>query len=83
MNLYKEKFHDTTDPAAVISRERRGPGELQGAALIPGSSCWTFMSSRLRVSLQLDSSGVMIMKNARTPLAESFYFRARGIVDSS
>ena len=35
MEFYKEKFHDSTDPAAVITHQRRGPGELQGHAVHP------------------------------------------------
>ncbi len=64
------------------TRERGGPGELQGAAVHPGkAAAASYMSSDFEPGLQLYSSGVMIMERCPDLLAESFYF-VRGIVDS-
>ena len=81
MNFYKEHWHDSTDPAARHTHQRRGPGELQGLLFIPGRQLLDYMTSSYEPGLELYSSGVMIMEHCADVLAESFYF-VRGIVDS-
>ncbi len=81
MNFYKEKFHDTTDPAAVIRVNAEGQVSYKALLFIPGKQLLDFMSSDYEPGLQLYSSGVMIMEKCPDLLAESFYF-VRGIVDS-
>ena len=79
--FYKEKFHDTTDPAAVIRVNAEGQVSYKALLFIPGRQLLDFMSSDYEPGLQLYSSGVMIMEKCPDLLAESFYF-VRGIVDS-
>ena len=47
--FYKEKFHDTTDPAAVIRVNAEGQVSYKALLFIPGRSCsttWPPTSSR-------------------------------------
>ena len=81
INFYKEKYHDTTDPAAVIRVNAEGQVSYKALLFIPGRQLLDFMSSDYEPGLQLYSSGVMIMEKCPDLLAESFYF-VRGIVDS-
>ena len=80
-NFYKERFHDTTDPAALIRVNAEGQVSYKALLFIPGKQLLEFMSSDYEPGLQLYSSGVMIMERCPDLLAESFYF-VRGIVDS-
>ena len=79
--FYKEKFHDTTDPAAVIRVNAEGQVSYKALLFIPGRQLLDYMSSDFEPGLQLYSSGVMIMERCPDLLSESFYF-VRGIVDS-
>lgn len=79
--FYKEKYHDNTDPAAVIRVNAEGQVSYKALLFIPGTQLMDYMSSAYEPGLQLYSSGVMIMERCADLLAESFYF-ARGIVDS-
>lgn len=81
VNFYKEKYHDTTDPAAVIRVNAEGQVSYKALLFIPGKQLLEFMSADYEPGLQLYSSGVMIMERCPDLLAESFYF-VRGIVDS-
>ena len=81
VNFYKERFHDTTDPAALIRVNAEGQVSYKALLFIPGKQLLEFMSSDYEPGLQLYSSGVMIMERCPDLLAESFYF-VRGIVDS-
>ena len=79
--FYKEKFHDTTDPAAVIRVNAEGQVSYTALLFIPGRQLLDYMASDFEPGLQLYSSGVMIMERCPDLLSESFYF-VRGIVDS-
>ena len=79
--FYKEKFHDTTDPAAVIRVNAEGQVSYKALLFIPGRQLLDYMASDFEPGLQLYSSGVMIMERCPDLLSESFYF-VRGIVDS-
>ena len=79
--FYKEKFHDTTDPASVIRVNAEGQVSYKALLFIPGRQLLDYMSSDFEPGLQLYSSGVMIMERCPDLLSESFYF-VRGIVDS-
>ena len=79
--FYKEKFHDTTDPAAVIRVNAEGQVSYKALLFIPGRQLLDYMASDFAPGLQLYSSGVMIMERCPDLLSESFYF-VRGIVDS-
>ncbi len=81
MEFYKEKFHDSTDPAAVIRVNAEGQVSYKALLFIPGRQLLDFTSSDFEPGLQLYSSGVMIMEKCQDLLSESFYF-VRGIVDS-
>ncbi|HBR07325.1 MAG TPA: molecular chaperone HtpG, partial [Clostridiales bacterium] len=79
--FYKEKFHDSTDPAAVIRVSAEGQISYKAMLFIPGRQLFDYMTSDYEPGLQLYSSGVMIMEKCADLLQESFYF-VRGVVDS-
>lgn len=79
--FYKEKYHDQTDPVAVIRVNAEGQVSYKALLFIPGRQLLDFMSSDYEPGLTLYSSGVMIMEKCPDLLHESFYC-ARGIVDS-
>jgi molecular chaperone HtpG len=79
--FYKEKFHDSTEPAAVIRVNAEGQVSYKAMLFIPGRQPMNLMSSDYEPGLQLYSSGVMIMEKCPELLSESFYF-VRGVVDS-
>ncbi len=79
--FYKEKYHDQTDPVAVIRVNAEGQVSYKALLFIPGRQLLDFMSSDYEPGLTLYSSGVMIMEKCADLLHESFYC-ARGIVDS-
>ena len=81
MEFYKEKFHDNTDPAAVIRINAEGQVSYKAMLFIPGRQLLDYMTSSYEPGPELYSSGVMIMEHCPDVLAESFYF-VRGIVDS-
>ena len=65
INFYKEKYHDTTDPAAVIRVNAEGQVSYKALLFIPGRQLLDFMSSDYEPGLQLYSSGVMIMESLK------------------
>ena len=81
MEFYKEKFHDSTDPAAVIRINAEGQVSYKAMLFIPGRQFLDYMTSSFEPGPELYSSGVMIMEHCQDVLAESFYF-VRGVVDS-
>ena len=81
MEFYKEKFHDSTDPAAVIRINAEGQVSYKAILFIPGRQFLDYMTSSFEPGPELYSSGVMIMEHCQDVLAESFYF-VRGVVDS-
>ncbi|NLC73261.1 MAG: molecular chaperone HtpG [Ruminococcaceae bacterium] len=81
IEFYKEKFHDSEEPAAVIRVNAEGQVSYKALLFIPGRQLLSFMHSDYEPGLQLYSSGVMIMEKCPDLIAESFYF-VRGIVDS-
>ena len=81
MEFYKEKFHDSTDPAAVIRINAEGQVSYTAMLFIPGRQFLDYMTSSFEPGPELYSSGVMIMEHCQDVLAESFYF-VRGVVDS-
>ena len=81
MEFYKEHWHDSTDPAAVIRINAEGQVSYKALLFIPGRQLLDYMTSSYEPGLELYSSGVMIMEHCADVLAESFYF-VRGIVDS-
>ena len=81
MEFYKEKFHDSTDPAAVIRINAEGQVSYKAMLFIPARQFLDYMTSSFEPGPELYSSGVMIMEHCQDVLAESFYF-VRGVVDS-
>ncbi|MEG1633171.1 MAG: molecular chaperone HtpG [Oscillospiraceae bacterium] len=79
--FYKEKFHDTTDPAVIIRVNAEGQVSYKAMLFIPGHQLLDYMTADFEPGLQLYSSGVMIMEKCPDLLSESFYF-VRGVVDS-
>ena len=81
MEFYKEHWHDSTDPAAVIRINAEGQVSYKALLFIPGRQLLDYMTSSYEPGPELYSSGVMIMEHCADLLAESFYF-VRGVVDS-
>ena len=79
--FYKDKYHDTTDPAAVIRINAEGLVSYKALLFIPGRQYLDYLTNSYEPGPELYSSGVMIMEHCSDLLAESFYF-VRGVVDS-
>ena len=79
--FYKEKFHDTDDPAAIIRVNAEGLTSYKAMLFVPKKVPFDFYSRDYQPGLQLYSSGVMIMEQCADLLPECFRF-VRGIVDS-
>ena len=80
--FYKEKFHDYTDPVAIIRVAAEGAAVSYNAMLfIPGAAPFDYFSREYKAGLQLYSSGVMIMEHCGDLLPDHFRF-VRGIVES-
>ena len=81
IQLYKEKFRDYEDPAAVIRVNAEGTVSYKAMLFIPRVAPYNFYSRNFEPGLQLYSSGVMIMDKCKDVLPECFRF-VRGVVDS-
>ena len=81
MNFYKEKFHDTTDPAAVIRVNAEGTVSYRAMLFVPAKAPYDYYPRDYVPGLRLYSNGVMIMEKCPDLLPECFRF-VRGIVDS-
>ncbi|MCD8255464.1 MAG: molecular chaperone HtpG [Oscillospiraceae bacterium] len=79
--FYKEKFHDSEDPVAVIRVNAEGTVSYKAMLFIPAKAPYDFYTRDYKPGLQLYSSGVMIMENCADLLPECFRF-VRGVVDS-
>ena len=79
--FYKEKFHDTEDPLAVIRVNAEGTVTYKAMLFIPAKAPYDFYSRDYQPGLQLYSSGVMIMDKCADLLPDCFRF-VRGVVDS-
>ena len=79
--FYKEKFHDSEDPAAVVRISAEGAVSYRAMLFIPSKTPYDFYSRDFEPGLQLYSSGVMIMEKCADLLPECFRF-VRGVVDS-
>ncbi len=79
--FYKERFHDTEDPVAVIRVNAEGLTSYRALLFIPAKAPYDFYSRDYKPGLALYSSGVMIMESCADLLPECFRF-VRGVVDS-
>jgi len=79
--FYKEKFHDSEDPASVVRISAEGAVSYRAMLFIPSKTPYDFYSRDYEPGLQLYSSGVMIMEKCADLLPECFRF-VRGVVDS-
>ena len=79
--FYKEKFHDTEEPLAVIRVNAEGAVTYKAMLFIPAKAPYDFYSRDYQPGLQLYSSGVMIMDKCADLLPDCFRF-VRGVVDS-
>ncbi len=79
--FYKEKFHDTENPAAIIRVNAEGLVSYKSLLFVPKVVPFDFYSRDFEPGLQLYSSGVMIMERCADLLPECFRF-VRGVVDS-
>ena len=79
--FYKEKFHDNTDPVAVLRVSAEGLVSYNAMLFIPGVAPYDYFTREFKAGLQLYSSGIMIMEHCSDLLPEHFRF-VRGVVDS-
>lgn len=79
--FYKETFHDTEDPVAVIRVNAEGTVSYRCLLFIPQSAPYDFYTREYRPGLRLYSNGVMIMDKCADLLPDCFRF-VRGVVDS-
>ena len=79
--FYKEKFHDTEDPLAVVRVNAEGTVSYKAMLFVPAKAPYDFYSRDYQPGLQLYSSGVMIMERCGDLLPDCFRF-VRGVVDS-
>ncbi|MDO4749539.1 MAG: molecular chaperone HtpG [Eubacteriales bacterium] len=79
--FYKEKFHDESDPLAVIRVNAEGLVSYRALLFIPQKPPYGFFSADYQPGLQLYSAGVMIMERCADLMPDCFRF-VRGIVDS-
>ena len=80
--FYKEKFHDASDPLAVIRVNAEGAVSYKAMLFIPATVPYNYYSRDFQPGLQLYSSGVVIMDKCADLLPDCFRF-VRGIVDSA
>ncbi len=78
---YKEHFHDSTDPVAVIRVNAEGLTSYRAMLFIPAQAPYDYYTRDYQPGLQLYSSGVMIMDKCPDLVPEHFRF-VRGVVDS-
>ncbi len=81
VEFYKERFHDTEDPVAIIRVNAEGLTSYRALLFIPKKAPYDFYSRDYKPGLALYSSGVMIMESCPDLLPECFRF-VRGVVDS-
>ncbi len=81
VEFYKERFHDSEDPVAVIRVNAEGLTSYRALLFIPSRAPYDFYSRDYKPGLALYSSGVLIMENCADLLPECFRF-VRGVVDS-
>ena len=79
--FYKEKFHDSEEPLAVIRVNAEGAVSYRAMLFIPGRAPYDYYTRDYQPGLQLYSSGVMIMDKCADLLPDCFRF-VRGVVDS-
>jgi len=79
--FYKEKFHDSEEPLAVIRVNAEGAVSYKAMLFIPAKAPFDYYSRDYQPGLQLYSSGVVIMDRCADLLPDCFRF-VRGIVDS-
>ena len=79
--FYKEKYHDTEDPLAVIRVNAEGLISYRALLFIPAKAPANLYTRESEPGLELYSSGVMIMDKCTDLLPDCYAF-ARGVVDS-
>ena len=79
--FYKEKFHDSEEPLAVVRVNAEGTVSYKAMLFVPGRAPYDYYTRDYQPGLQLYSSGVMIMDKCADLLPDCFRF-VRGVVDS-
>ena len=79
--FYKEKFHDSEEPLAVVRVNAEGTVSYKAMLFVPGRAPYDYYTRDYQPGLQLYSSGVMIMDKCADLLPDYFRF-VRGVVDS-
>ncbi|MBR6208155.1 MAG: molecular chaperone HtpG [Oscillospiraceae bacterium] len=78
---YKESFHDSEDPVAVIRMNAEGEVSCRCLLFIPAQAPYDFYTRDYAPGLRLYANGVLIMEKCPDLLPDCFRF-VRGIVDS-
>ena len=78
---YKEHFHDSEDPVAVIRVNAEGLTSYRAMLFVPAKAPYDYYTRDYEPGLQLYSNGVMIMEKCSDLVPEHFRF-VRGVVDS-
>jgi molecular chaperone HtpG len=81
IKFYREKFHDASDPVAVIRVTAEGLTSYRAMLFIPEKAPYDYYTRDYKPGLQLYSSGVLIMEKCADIIPDCFRF-VRGIVDS-
>jgi len=79
--FYKESFHDSEDPVAVIRVNAEGAVSYRCLLFVPARAPYDFYTREYQPGLRLYSNGVMIMDKCADLLPDCFRF-VRGVVDS-
>ena len=79
--FYRESFHDSEDPVAVIRVNAEGAVSYRCLLFIPARAPYDFYTREYQPGLRLYSNGVMIMDKCPDLLPDCFRF-VRGVVDS-
>ena len=80
-SFYREKFFDYNKPLQTIHFSAEGTVSYKALLYIPSKAPYDFYTKDAKASLQLYSSGVLIMENCEDLLPEPYRF-VRGVVDS-
>ena len=81
IGFYKESFHDSEDPVAVIRVNAEGMVSYRCLLFVPSRAPMDYYTRDYAPGLRLYSNGVMIMDKCADLLPDCFRF-VRGVVDS-
>ena len=79
--FYKEKYHESRDPAALVRINAEGAVSYKAMLFVPGEQNEMIFYADKRPGITLYSNGVMIMESCEELVHKYFAF-VKGIVDS-